>query len=440
MRRLVTLFTFLCAAGSVASAQTPDPQPAPTPDTAGQPPDQPPAQPEPPPAEPPPPEPAAPPLPELPKKLSVGKESKGATFVPGLNMQGGFVADTGPKSAADDTTASTSTFRLRRLEVSGAGDLIPNAIKYRFMFDLARVRDSVATVSAANATAGGAPVTAVASAGNSFSPLQDFFVTFTTDYVDFSLGQFKNTISWEGYQSATKIILPERWFVNAALSGLRDVGVRLDKTFKTFMYSLNLFNGAGQNQLDTNNQKDFSGRLEIYPIPGLTVAGAVYDSIGYRHRLGAKDRWEGDLRYESGPFLFQSEFIHFADQAANGGATINSQGGYVVLGYKIGEVGMGSWKGVLQPVVRFGYWDPNTDINLDPGAMPAQTAFNRINVATNAGTIAVNDERFDYEVGLNYYLRGNEMKIQISYDRQQYDNSSAKSANNEVIVATQLSY
>jgi hypothetical protein len=57
--------------------------------------------------------------------------------------------------------------------------------------------------------------------------------------------------------------------------------------------------------------------------------------------------------------------------------------------------------------------------------------------ATNFGG---NDERFDYEVGVNYYLRNHEMKLQASYDRQQFDNSDAKPPVNEVIVAAQVSF
>jgi len=421
-------------ASLVASAATAHAQPAPAPEPAGppsQPADQPPNQPAQPPVEaappvqPPPPAPAEA-KPEGPRKLSVGKESPGATFTPGLNLQGWFVYDESKKSATDDTKVSTSTFRVKRLEVSGSGDLIPGAVKYKFMFDLGRVIDTPPTTNAVNATGG---AVTVPNATGPFSTLQDFFVTFTGDYADVSIGQFKNTVSWEAYQPATKIILPERSFIGAQIGGKRDVGLRLDKTFKKFMYSLNLFNGAGQNTTDNNNQKDVSFRLEVYPIPGMTIAGATYDSIGYRTRRGTKDRWEGDFVYETGPFKIQAEFVRLQDVLVADADPIKSQGGYVALAYKFPEMGSGAWKGVLQPVVRFGYWDPNADTNVNPAMA----------TAANTNIVAgVNDERMDYEVGFNYYLRGHEMKIQASYDRQQYDNSSTKPANNEVIVATQL--
>jgi hypothetical protein len=65
----------------------------------------------------------------------------------------------------------------------------------------------------------------------------------------------------------------------------------------------------------------------------------------------------------------------------------------------------GRWKGDIQPVVRVGYYDPNTDADVDPSKVAASS-------------FGGNDERTDIEVGLNYYLRGHEMKLQVSYDRQ----------------------
>jgi hypothetical protein len=109
------------------------------------------------------------------------------------------------------------------------------------------------------------------------------------------------------------------------------------------------------------------------------------------------------------------------------GTPLKSQGGYVAVTYMLKGAIAGH---DLQPVVRVGYFDPNADINLDPvpaAGTPAQVSFGNIN-----------DERIDYEVGLNYYLRGHEAKFQLAYDRQQYDNSSVKPAVDEVILAGQV--
>ena len=111
----------------------------------------------------------------------------------------------------------------------------------------------------------------------------------------------------------------------------------------------------------------------------------------------------------------------FADSAK----AVNSQGFYGALAYTLKGIGAGSLKGDLQPVVRVGYFDPNTDADVDPSMV----------AASNFGG---NDERTDIEVGLNYYLRGHEMKFQVSYDRQQFDQKDIKPANNEVIFNAQV--
>jgi hypothetical protein len=317
---------------------------------------------------------------------------------------------------------ATSTFRVRRVELSLGGELIPKQVRYRVMFDPARVRDTTNTATAVNAA--GNTVTIRTPAG-AVSTLQDILATYITDVADISIGQFKGPISWDGFNSAAKIILPDRPFFAGLYGGVRDVGIRIEKTFPRFMYAFMFVNGAGQNNLDINNQKDVGLRLEVYPVKGLTIAGATYDSIGYRSRAGAKDRWEADVRYENASFLLQSEFIRTRDVFADGADPINAQGFYVALAYLMKGVGAGKWKGDLQPVLRVGYYDPNADADVDPSMVPA----------SNFGG---NDERTDIEVGLNYYVRGHEVKFQIAYDRQQFDQSGVKPAANEVILATQL--
>jgi hypothetical protein len=431
MQRLLISFLSIVAIGGSAAAQTaPDPQPpsdaTPTPDPA-------PAV-EPAPAVPPPVLVEPPPVPvavtkpadDPPKKLAVAKDSPGAFFTPGVLLQGWFVEDfsSTPAGAASSTTLSTlSTFRLRRAELSANGELIPKFLKYRMMFDPSRVRDTLTRTNAVDANGAAVVVSTPVSA---LSTLQDFFITFQSTYADVSIGQFKIPVSWEGYNSSAKIILPERAFVSTVLGDKRDVGIRIDKTFAKVGYSAGIFNGAGQDNFDNNNQKDVALRFEVYPVKGMTIAGMTYDSIGYRKRAGTKDRWEGDFRYESGPFLIQAEFIRAVDitrsgatSCANVAGKCTSQGAYGALAYKFKGVGAGNWKGDFQPVVRIGFFDP--DVDNDVTAMtPAENG------------------RVDYEVGANYYLRNHEVKLQLSYDRQQFSNTDLKVAGNELILASQV--
>lgn len=423
MQRLLISLSSLVAFAASAQAQTaPDAQPPTTqpadPAAAPPPADAPPV------ALPPPPPPKA----EEPRRLSVGKETPGSWMTLGLNLQGWFQYDEATKAGtngAADITQSTSTFRIRRAEISGTGAIIPKFVTWRFMFDPMRVRDIPTVANAVNATAGGAAVPV--RSYNTITMLQDAYITLQGEFMDVTIGQFKAPISWDAFGSAAKIIMPDRQFIALLEGGQRDIGVRLEKTFEKFSYVVGIVNGSGQNNIDTNNQKDVEGRVEIYPIPGMTIAGAFYDSVGYRTKAGTKDRWEGDFRYETGPFLIQAEFIRNRDILADNGKALNSQGGYAALAYKLKGLGSGNWKGDLQPVIRVGFFDPNADTDVIPGTTPAGEIF--------PGTT---DERIDYEAGLNYYLRGHEMKFQVSYDRQQLDDTKAKAPNNEVIVATQV--
>jgi Phosphate-selective porin O and P len=438
------LISFLSLVAFTASAQA---QPAPDAPPAAQPPvnastdpapvapapadpTAPPADGRPPEARPPEAMPAARPPEDMPRKLAVGKDSQGAFFTPGLLLQGWFVDDvtTGKTAAGDDTTVSTlSTFRIRRAEISASGEMIPKFLRYKVMFDPSRVRDTLTRVNAVDAA--GAPVV-VSTPVSALSTLQDLYITFQSELADVSIGQFKIPVSWEGFNSSAKILLPERAFVSNLFGDKRDLGLRVEKTFEKVGYVAGIYNGAALDNFDNNNQKDLSLRLEVYPVKGMTIAGVAYDSVGYRTRAGTKDRWEADFRYETGPFLVQAEYLRAVDvnkaeakDCKNAGGKCTAQGGYAALAYTLKDLGTGNWQGSLQPVVRVGFYDNDVD-----------------NPATDAMQ-AAEIERMDYEVGANYYLRHHEMKLQVSYDRQQFTNPAAattRQAVNEIILAAQV--
>jgi len=372
------------------SPTTPPVEPAPAPAPTGEPAPTLAAPPEAPADAPPPEPPAAAPTDAPPKRLAVGKEG---LFQPGLLMQGWFLVN-----HAGDTS---STFRLRRAEISAKGEIVPKKVGYAVMFDPAKVREfnTVTVTGPMGDVTIRQPTTAV-------SVLQDFYITYLSSYADVSLGQFKIPVSWEGYNSSSKLLFPERALISSKFGDARDLGVRITKTFKRWGYSAGIFNGEGLNRLDTNNQKDVALRLEVYPVEGLTLAAVTYDSLGERDLAGTKDRWEADVRYERGPLLVQAELIRGRDVPATGDA-IQGQGVYVAGGYTLPGAVLG---GSLQPVARIGYLDTNVD--------------------------ADDDQVLHYDVGVNYYLRAHEMKLQASYSRQQFEDDAA----NQFILAAQVAY
>jgi phosphate-selective porin len=340
-----------------------------------------------------------------PKKLAVGTEG---LFQPGILLQGWYLVD-----RADQTT---STFRLRRAEIAAKGEIIPKLVSYAISIDPARTlefQDKTLTVAnqtpAATDSSKPESVTAKQPVGAT-TILKDVLITFQTVYADITLGQFKLPVSWEGSNSSSKLLFAELAPVSQAFGDKRDIGLKVAKSFKYIGYSANLLNGAGQNNLDTNNSKDAALRLELYPIDGLTLAGVIYGSIGQRHDPNSKDRYEGDIRFEKGPFLLQAEYISARDVGADRKA-IRAHGVYGALAYRIIDV--------IQPCVRVGYLDPNTKKNLDP--------------AKDKGK----DEFWHLDLGLNWYIAANEAKLQLNYYRFQYQD---KTADNQAILAAQVAY
>jgi hypothetical protein len=336
------------------------------------------------------------------KKLTVGKDG---LFQPGLLLQGWFLFD-GCPSCVSPTPSSVTTFRVRRAEIHMKGEIIPGLANYAVMIDPARVLEfQNATVPVANAPPPADPtkpeqVTVRQPVGPA-TMLQDVYVTYVTEYADISIGQFKIPLSWEGYNSSSKLLFPERAIVSRQLGYKRDLGMRIAKTTQYFGYSAGIFNGLGVNTLDTNNQKDLALRLEAYPIPGFTVAGVIYGSVGQRTQAGTKDRYEADLRLEQGPFLFQSEYIYARDIAVTNGPSYNGQGFYAATGVTFFEA--------LQPVVRVGYFDPNTGRD--------------------------GDHLWEYNVGVNYYIRKHESKLQLNYSK--FPRSVVE---DELILAAQVAF
>lgn len=387
-KRHASSWTTLCVIvmlGRVAAAQ-----PATAPAT--EPPAEPPAEPtEPPAATLPEPAPVVAAETPPPKNLAVGTEG---IFRPGLLLQGWYVVN---KVEGNDPT---NTFRMRRAEISARGEILPKTIAYGVMIDPAKVlepRDEEIEVENQDPppTDPDAPeLVTVNQPVSALSVFQDFFITFLTPYVDISVGQFKIPVSWEGYNSSSKLLFPERALVSREFGDRRDMGLRLAKTWKWWGYSAGIFNGTTLNALDTNNAKDAALRLEGYPIEGLIVAGVIYASVGERGENGTKDRYEADLRFERGPFLFQGEYIRSHDVGSSL-AAVDGQGFYAALAYMI--------MGRIQPAVRAGLLDPNVDGDVDP--------------ATASGK----DEVSHVEFGLNYYFLKHEAKLQGSFSRFAYD-------------------
>jgi len=307
----------------------------------------------------------------FPRQMRIGTEG---LFRPSALLQGWFFAQKAQETA--------TTFRMRRAELRARGEIAPGWVDYSVMVDPARRGRGAASI------------------------LQDLFVTVKTPYANISLGQFKTPVSWEGYNSSARLLLPERALVSLNYGNWRDMGIRVAKEFPYFGYSAGVFNGSGTDTLDLDNAKDVALRLEAYPIEGLVIGGVAYVTVGNRS-VAATDRYEADLRFERGPFLFQSEYIYARDKQ-DAAPAVKGHGFY-------GAVAWTFWER-LQPAFRVGYMDPNIRLKSASGES------HRV---------------WQTDVGLNYYVQKHEMKFQLAYSRFQH---KTLKPSHELILAGQVAF
>ncbi len=131
----------------------------------------------------------------------------------------------------------------------------------------------------------------------------------------------------------------------------RDLGVMFWGTYPKndwkATYNLAVFNGGGYDKSEENQYKDVVGRL-AGSYKWATLGGSYYygKTGAISDSLKDKVRFGGDLKLDRAPFLFQTEFIQGWDD------TVTRRGYYALAEVKL-------WK-VLQPVIKYDVWDPNT--------------------------------------------------------------------------------
>lgn len=347
-----------------------------------------------------------------PDKVTVAKTG---FFQPSANLQVWAFAS---HSSANPDDEWQSTLRARRAELKIKGEIVPKTFGYQLMFDVARLLDFQSTTvpvkgeEPAPTTPGGVTVQQPAP-GARVSVLQDLALTWMTDYADVSIGQFKIPVSLEGAGSASKLYFPERALVSSKFGDKRDLGVKAEKKFDMFGYTLGLYNGQGQNNLDSNDQKDLSLRLEVYPIKDITLAAVGYVAIGDRKLAGTKDRIEGDIKVEKSNVLLQAEYIRGWDKNAT--KRIEGQGFYVLAGYTLFDK--------LQPIVRVGSLDPEIGEDADSPSNPTDA----------------NDETTAYEFGANYYFKQHDAKLQLAGSFFDPEAAAAKTRF-DLILAAQIAF
>lgn len=163
----------------------------------------------------------------------------------------------------------------------------------------------------------------------------------------------------------------------------RDNGVQLSQNFNSFKYALAFMNGADNQTSDDNEGKDIFGRFVYQGIKDLDVGlsfqvGKVGTTEADCQRIGA------ELSYVWGNFGLKSEYIRATDN------NIKKWGWYVQPSLWVNSS--------LQGVVRFEYWDPNT-----------QTAANRQTITTLGVNAFFNPKA---KLQINYEIKREEAEVE----------------------------
>lgn len=323
------------------------------------------------------PDPAA--APAHPEALAVGKQG---WFEPSLLLQfWGLVTSEGVPDGPDTTFG----YRVRRAEIQVEGEIVPERIGYAVKIDPAKtLKFGEASVPVDNQSPppaeGEEPEqVAVSTPPQDTTILQDVSIRFLSDWAELWLGQFRPPIGLESISSSSKLPFPERALATRTFADRRDLGVKVEKQFERFGYSVGLFSGSGLNVPDQNLQKDLVGRVTVTPFEGLGLGLAGYAGLGERDDPATKDIVEVDLRFEIAGALVQGEY--FSRWVGAEGDRVRGEGGYALLGYTFAER--------YQPVGRLGFVDLDAD---------APETITRV-----------------YELGFNYLLLKHEAKLQLAW-------------------------
>lgn len=295
--------------------------------------------------------------------------------------------------------------------------------------------------------------------------LQDAYINYhgVIPHHDFTIGQFKPGMGEEGLRSSAQLDFVERSFVGQIFDN-RDLGLSAHGTWwdDRFQYWLGLFNGAGnywlsggqaQNRSDDNDEKDFNVRWLVRPIWKSECWGSL--ELGWSSMWGQKGEASGKdpinnpinglnrndnwairhaawLSYMAGGpvkgLWLRGEWGWIKDRNAPGsvvdllgaggtdlgnlgtgsgfgqstGRPFHGQGWYAALGYKISEsIFCDSAPGFLKPFEFAFRYDTFENVQVADLVNPDHTD----NFSTNVWTI-----------GINYYIKGHNAKIQLNYN------------------------
>jgi hypothetical protein len=278
------------------------------------------------------------------------------------------------------------TFRLRRGEIGFNGS-ITRDVDYRVMLDVAKTGSNV-----------GNPANSV---------LQDLWVGYAiAPRWRVEVGQQKTGLSEEGTRSSSQLLTVERSTMNGLpanfgrMGDIRDTGAALKYagSLANGMVGIWNDNGVDQNGVGTDRFKFVDGNFYFTGIRHLTLGVWGGTKIGDFRPRNIRDRAGATIKFDYGRHSAEAEFAAADDSSSTGaapqvsnGLRSRSLGGYALYAYALSP----QW----QFVGRYDEWDPSVHGG-----------------SVNGVLIPVRNHNLkEYTVGVNYYFRSHNAKIQVNY-------------------------
>jgi len=224
----------------------------------------------------------------------------------------------------------------------------------------------------------------------------------------FRVGQFKVPFSQENLTASSELdtinrsqpvskLCPGR---DIGASG-RDIGAIFSGKYSIIEYTVGVFNGAGINKTDTNEQKDLAARFLLRPAGFLSIAASFYDGH-YSEKADApavaRKRTGFETAVVHNAFSLKGEFILAKDDATS------KQGWYLQGGYFI-------LAKTLQAIVKYDSYDMDKNV--------------------------VGDRSHLFTLGMNWYL-SDKTKVMVNFEL--YRDESGKTTNSALLAQFQAGF
>lgn len=296
---------------------------------------------------------------------------------------GGLLQVQGDAGDAAGQFSDFNSVYLRRARLNASGSFLEN---FSFRAELELSGSLPATVSAPKALT---------------PSMTDGYIDWTA-YQEFQAraGQFKTPFGFEQLAEDPALFTIERSLANDRLTLNRQLGAQASGSFfsKRVSYAGGAFNGSGMN-IAGNDNKLFTGivRISARPLVGKLAGQDASVDVGWDYYgtrdnsvtltglyasgfTGFRQGRSTDIQAHWGPVDFWGEWILGAYQpAAKNSVGVWAQGGYAQLAFYV-------LPKKIQVVAKGDYYDPNDSKGWD---------------ITRTGT-----------GGLNYYIKGNDLKLQ----------------------------